>query len=50
MRPISYVSLNCEGKLPFDFFESDLTLSDVLSETDGISSSLGKYMMRMEMD
>lgn len=42
MRPISYVSLNCEGKLPFDFFESDLALKDVLSETDGSSSTLGK--------
>ena len=33
--------LMSEGKLPFDF-ESDLALKDVLSETDGSSSTLGK--------
>lgn len=42
MRVVPFVLLTCEGKLPFDFFESSLSITDIFSEEDGKPSHLGQ--------
>ena len=44
MRYEEILTLNCLGKLPFDFFDGDLSIEDVFSEENGKESLLGKVM------
>ena len=44
MRHEEILTLNCLGKLPFDFFDGDLTVEDVFMEEDGKVSTLGSVM------